>query len=51
MFDNGTRRIIGETSYPASIAMIDQKENVYYGITSSSVSLEELKKMMESIYQ
>ncbi|GIU71853.1 MAG: hypothetical protein KatS3mg003_1332 [Candidatus Nitrosocaldaceae archaeon] len=26
MFDNGTKRIIGESAYPASIVMIDQRE-------------------------
>ncbi|GIU71967.1 MAG: hypothetical protein KatS3mg003_1446 [Candidatus Nitrosocaldaceae archaeon] len=51
IFDNGTKRIIGETSYDAAIAMIDQNEHVYYSISSPTLPLEELKKMMESIYQ
>ncbi len=50
MFDNGIKRIIGESSYPASVVMIDQKERVSYSL-NAYISLEELKKMMVSIYQ
>ncbi|MEM2856596.1 MAG: DUF4367 domain-containing protein [Candidatus Nitrosocaldaceae archaeon] len=51
LFDNGTRKVIGESKYNAGIAMIDEKEKVYYSISSPNLSLDELKKMLESIYQ
>ncbi|MEM3916720.1 MAG: hypothetical protein QW572_06825 [Candidatus Nitrosocaldus sp.] len=35
-------------SYPAEIAMIDQKESVYYS-ARGYVQLEELKKVLESL--
>ncbi len=49
MYENGTIISIGEMDYPAGIGMIDKDGCAYYSVSSLYLTLDELKKIMESL--